>query len=71
MSYIQKSLGDGERIVGKARFHWLYDAKAWLALLAPIAILIAILVYGGDANRDAYVIGGLMLIVIGAAVWAT
>ena len=33
MSYIEKSLGAGERIVARAHFHWLYSFKAWLALI--------------------------------------
>lgn len=33
MSYIEKSLGEGERIVARAHFHWWYSAKAWLALI--------------------------------------
>ena len=33
MSYIEESLGAGERIVGRAHFHWSYDLRAWLALI--------------------------------------
>ena len=33
MSYIEQSLGDGERVVARAHFHWLYSLKAWLALI--------------------------------------
>jgi uncharacterized membrane protein YdbT with pleckstrin-like domain len=33
MSYIEKSLGEGERVIMRAHFHWWYSAKAWLALI--------------------------------------
>jgi len=68
MSYIEKSLGDGERIVSVARFHWLYSLRAWLALLLPIALLIAVIAYTDENNRQAYAIGALVLVVIGAGV---
>ena len=69
MSYIEKSLGDGERVVSIARFHWLYDAKAWLALILPIAILIAVMVHAEEQDRQTYLIGGLVLFVIGFVVF--
>jgi uncharacterized membrane protein YdbT with pleckstrin-like domain len=33
MAYIVKSLGQGERLVLRAHFHWWYTLKAWLALI--------------------------------------
>ena len=33
MAYIEKSLGEGERLIMRAHFHWWYTVKAWLALL--------------------------------------
>ena len=33
MSYIENSLGDGETIIARAHFHWLYSLLAWLALI--------------------------------------
>jgi len=69
MSYIEKSLGDGERVVSIARFHWLYDVKAWLALILPIAIFIAVMARADDANRQIYMIGALVLVVIGVALF--
>jgi len=71
MSYIEKSLGDGERVVSIARFHWLYDAKAWLGLILPSAILIAVMFYADEQDRQTYLIGGLVLFVIGFAVFLT
>jgi uncharacterized membrane protein YdbT with pleckstrin-like domain len=49
MSYIDKSLGDGEAIIARARFHWLYNLSAWLQLLIPAALLVALL---GWANQQ-------------------
>ncbi len=43
MSYIQKSLGDGETIIARAHFHWLYVTFAWLCLLVPGALVLALL----------------------------
>ena len=31
MSYIDKSLGDGETVIARARFPWVYGAVAWAA----------------------------------------
>jgi len=45
-SYVERSLGDGERIVAKAHFHWLYTFKALLALIIPFIVLIIILLFG-------------------------
>jgi hypothetical protein len=39
MSYIDKSLGEGETVIARARFHWLYSFSAWTQLLLPGAIL--------------------------------
>jgi uncharacterized membrane protein YdbT with pleckstrin-like domain len=33
MGYIEQSLGEGERLVARAHFHWWYSFKAWLALI--------------------------------------
>ena len=33
MSYIEKSLGQGETLIARAHFHWWYSMKAWLALI--------------------------------------
>ena len=52
MSYIERSLGDGEKIVARARFHWLYNLRAWLALLLPLALLVAAMVYADPMVRE-------------------
>lgn len=45
MGYIEQSLGAGERVVAKARFHWWYTAKAVLALVVLGWILIGIVIF--------------------------
>jgi uncharacterized membrane protein YdbT with pleckstrin-like domain len=45
MSYIEKSLGAGEKIVARAHFHWLYSFKAWLALIVLGVILVGIWIF--------------------------
>jgi voltage-gated potassium channel Kch len=43
MSYIDKSLGDGEIVIARANFHWLYVTAAWACLLVPGLLLLALL----------------------------
>ena len=45
MSYIERSLGAGERIIVRARFHWLYVTAAWAVLLLPLLILLSLLIW--------------------------
>ncbi len=45
MSYIEKSLGQGESIVARAHFHWWYSMKAWLALIFLGWCLIGIVIF--------------------------
>ena len=40
MSYIDKSLGDGETVILRARFHWLYDFAVWASVLVPGGLLL-------------------------------
>jgi len=49
MSYLERSLGAGEVIIARARFHWLYVTAAWLFLLIPA---IALLAYWGWAHAQ-------------------
>lgn len=42
-SYIDRSLGDGERVVARARFPLLYGLAAWGALLVPLLGLMVFL----------------------------
>jgi uncharacterized membrane protein YdbT with pleckstrin-like domain len=48
-SYIQRSLGDGEKIVARARFPWLYGLAAWAALLIPGVALLVFLTRAAQA----------------------
>jgi uncharacterized membrane protein YdbT with pleckstrin-like domain len=45
MSYIEKSLGQGETLIAKAHFHWWYTFKAILALLFLGWIVIGIWIF--------------------------
>jgi uncharacterized membrane protein YdbT with pleckstrin-like domain len=45
MSYIDQSLGDGETVIARAHFHWLYSAAAWLALIVLGIIGIGIIIF--------------------------
>lgn len=45
MSYIENTLGQGERIVAKAHFHWWYSFKAWAALILLGWCLIGIVIF--------------------------
>jgi uncharacterized membrane protein YdbT with pleckstrin-like domain len=45
MSYIDQSLGDGETVIARAHFHWLYSLTAWLALIVLGIIGIGIIIF--------------------------
>jgi uncharacterized membrane protein YdbT with pleckstrin-like domain len=45
MSYIEKSLGTGEKLVMRAHFHWWYSFKAWLALIVLGVFVIGIIIF--------------------------
>jgi len=40
MSYIDKSLGEGETVIVRARFHWLYDFAVWSSVIVPGILLL-------------------------------
>ena len=42
-AYIDRSLGDGETVIARARFPWVYGAAAWVALLVPGLLLLWVL----------------------------
>ena len=71
MSYIERSLGDGEQIVARARFHWLYNLRAGLALILPLALLAATLVYAGETVREGLAILALALVIAGTVIFLT
>jgi membrane protein YdbS with pleckstrin-like domain len=45
MGYIEQSLGQNEALLYKARFHWLYYAAAWAALILLVVFVIWIIFY--------------------------
>ncbi len=47
MSYIEKSLGQGETLIARAHFHWWYSMKAWLALIFLGWCIIGIVIFIG------------------------
>jgi uncharacterized membrane protein YdbT with pleckstrin-like domain len=71
MSYIQRSLGEGEQIVAHARFHWLYDLRAWLALIVPLAVVAGVVVYADEMVREGLTIFAVALTVVGFIVFLT
>ena len=71
MSYIQRSLGDGEQVVILARFHWLYNLRAWLALVVPVLALIAVFVFANDMVREGLAIFAVALVVVGLVAFFT
>ena len=71
MSYIERSLGDGEQVVARARFHWLYNLRAWLALLVPLALLVAVMVYADEMIRQGLAIFAVALLVVGVVIFFT
>ena len=71
MSYIERSLGDGETIVIRARFHWLYNLRAWLAVLVPLVLLIAVMVYADEMVRQGLAIFAVALLVTGIVIFFT
>ena len=71
MSYLERSLGDGEKIVIRARFHWLYNLRAWLAVLVPLVLLIAVMVYADEMVRQGLAIFAVALLVTGIVIFFT
>ena len=45
MSYIQQSLGDGETVIARAHFPWIYSAAAWAALIVLGIVVIGIVIF--------------------------
>jgi len=52
-SYIDQSLGAGEIVILRARFHWLYTVYAWGSLLLPLAVLLGLYIHAGARAHDA------------------
>ena len=52
-SYIDQSLGAGETVITRARFHWLYTLYAWGSLLLPLVVLLGLYIHAGNKAHDA------------------
>ena len=65
MAYIGRSLGEGERIVGLARFHWWYTVYTWITLIVPLVLLAAADTLTDPDTRQTAIIGALVLLAIG------
>ncbi len=68
-SYVERSLGDGERLVARAHFHWLYTFKALLALIVPFIVLIIILLFGRAFAGGWLIILGMILMLAGIIIF--
>lgn len=51
-SYIDQSLGAGETVILRARFHWLYVLHAWIWVLLPLVVLLGLYIHAGTVRRD-------------------
>jgi hypothetical protein len=68
MSYIQKSLGDGETIIVRAHFHWLYVTAAWLCLLVP-GVLVLATMNQAQSQPDPYTVAAGLLFLLGLIIF--
>jgi uncharacterized membrane protein YdbT with pleckstrin-like domain len=69
MAYIGRSLGDGERIVGLAHFHWWYTVNAWLAVIVPLVLLVAAEYLEDPDLRQGALVVALVVLAIGVIVF--
>ena len=68
MSYIDKSLGDGETVIARAHFHWLYVTAAWLYLLVPL-VLMLVAYSQAPVQPDPYTVGAGVLLIVGLLIF--
>ncbi len=68
-SYVERSIGDGERLIARAQFHWLYTFKALLALIVPLIALVAILIFARDTAGGSLTILGIVLVAVGIVIF--
>lgn len=69
MSYIQRSLGEGEKVVALGHFHWWYDVITWLSVILPVCFLIGITIFFRDETREVLAFAGLVWLVLGLLVF--
>lgn len=65
MTYVERSLGDGEQLIATGHFHWLYTFKALLAVIVPLVALIAVLLFARNIADGWLVIIALILLAFG------
>lgn len=75
MGYLEQSLGPNETFIYKARFHWLYYAAGWLALILLVAsigwIVISAVGWIEVALLGACAIGLILLLRNMLPIWTT
>lgn len=75
MGYIEQSIGPTETLLYKARFHWLYYAVAWAALIFLAISIGCILVYArtitGIVLLSVCALGLLLLLRSMVPIWTT
>jgi hypothetical protein len=69
MSYVERSLGQGEQLIARGYFHWLYTFKALLAVILPLVALIAAWMFARDIADGWLVILALVLLGLGAIIF--
>lgn len=69
MSYIGRSLGDGERVIAFGHFHWLYSFVSWLALILAAALAVALVNAAPDLDHRARLAGVAIIMGIGLIVF--
>jgi hypothetical protein len=67
MSYIDKSLGDGETVIARASFHWLYVSAAWACLIIPLIVALEAYYQVQDRPdlKTVYYVGAGVLLILG------
>jgi membrane protein YdbS with pleckstrin-like domain len=75
MGYIEQSIGPTETLLYKARFHWLYYAAAWAALILLAIAMGCILFYARSVTAilllSICVLGLLLLLRCMLPIWTT
>ena len=75
MGYIERSVVPTEKLLYKARFHWLYYATAWTALFFLIVSIASVFIYTGDSVKIILLvvcaIGFLILLRRMLPIWTT
>jgi len=64
-SYIDRSLGDGEIVVSRASFPWLYSLAAWSCLIVPALAVAVLLPVAEKDDSPGLGVGSLVVLVLG------